>query len=70
MECGSVDGDMNEKGWGRTRERLLKGYKWKMQIARRRNRKGRAFGGMLMGIRKELTEEEEEGRKKEEWYAD
>jgi len=29
-----------------------------MQIARR-NRKGRACGGMLMGIRKELTKEEE-----------
>jgi len=57
---------MNEKGWERTRGRLPKGYKWKVQIARRRNRKGRACDGMLMKIRKELTEEEEEEAGEEE----
>lgn len=36
--------------------RLPKGYKWGTQIAKRRNRKGRAMGEMAMGIRKEVIE--------------
>jgi len=56
---------LDEKGWERIRGRLPKGYKWKVQIARKRNRKGRACGGMLLGIRKELIEEEEEAGEEE-----
>jgi len=56
---------MDEKGWERIRGNLPKGHKWKVQIARRKNRKGRACGGMLLGIRKELIEEEEEAREEE-----
>jgi len=56
---------LNEKGWERIRGRLPKGYKWKVQVARRRNRKGRACGDMLLGIRKDVIEEEEEAGKEE-----
>ncbi|KYN27961.1 hypothetical protein ALC57_02628 [Trachymyrmex cornetzi] len=36
------------------RERLPDGYVWRIQNAKRRNKKGRAMGGMIMGIRREL----------------
>jgi len=65
MGYDGVEGNMDGKGWERTRGRLPKGFKGKVQIARRRNRKGRACGDILMGIRKELTEEEEEAGEKE-----
>lgn len=42
--------------WEKIRGKLLKGYIWGRQEAKRRNRKGRAMGGMLMGIRRELME--------------
>lgn len=44
------------KGWNRVREGLPGGYVWEGQKAIRKNRKGRAMGGMIMGIRKELLE--------------
>jgi len=34
---------MNERGWKRMKERLSKGYKWKVQTAKRRNKKGKAW---------------------------
>ncbi|XP_011698277.1 PREDICTED: uncharacterized protein LOC105456152 [Wasmannia auropunctata] len=43
---------MEKKGWEKMRERLPKEYRWEVQWAERRNRKGRAKGGMMMGIRK------------------
>lgn len=48
---------------GKDRERLL-GYKWRIQEAKRKNRKGKAMGGMILGIRKELVVREEEDSKK------
>ncbi|XP_071580245.1 uncharacterized protein [Temnothorax nylanderi] len=60
---------MDEKGWEKMKEKLPRGYRWRVQIATRKNRKGRACGGMLLGIRKSLEEvkevrgvEEEEGK--------
>lgn len=52
--------------WKKVKERVSKGYKWKVQRAKRRNRKGRAFVGMVAGIRDGvgswwLVGEEEEG---------
>lgn len=51
---------MDEKGWDRIKGRLPIGYKWGTQIAKRRSRKGRAMGGMAMGIRKEVIEKGQE----------
>lgn len=55
-----------EKGWERIRRYLPKGYVWKTQWAKRRNRKGRAMGGMAMGIRKEMLEKRGETEPEEE----
>lgn len=51
---------VEEKCWERVRNRLPKGYMWRMQAAKRMKRKGRAKGGIIMGIRKDLIEEVEE----------
>lgn len=39
---------------------MPKGYVWRAQWAKKRSRKGRAIGGLAMGIRKELIDKEEE----------
>lgn len=51
---------VDEKGWERIKDNLLKGYIWGKQLAKGRDRKGRAMGGMAMGIRKELMEKGQE----------
>lgn len=33
---------MNGKGWERVKGRLPKGYRWTVQVAKRKNKKGRA----------------------------
>lgn len=35
---------------------MSKGYRWGVQGASRKNKRGRAMGGMIMGIRKEIAE--------------
>nr|XP_012232396.1 PREDICTED: golgin subfamily A member 6-like protein 22 [Linepithema humile] len=50
---------MEEKGWEEIKRRLPKGYIWGAQWAEKENRKGRAMGGMIMGIRKHLMEKGE-----------
>lgn len=57
---------IEEKGWGKIKDKLPRGYIWRMQAARRRKRKGRAIGGMIMGIKKELVGGEEEGERERE----
>ncbi|KAL6421075.1 hypothetical protein ACFW04_013599 [Cataglyphis niger] len=52
------------KGWNSSRGYLPKGYRWEAQLAERRNKKGRAMGGMLVGIRKELKVEEVKVKKR------
>ncbi|XP_071572354.1 uncharacterized protein [Temnothorax nylanderi] len=54
----------DEKGWEKVKEKLPREYRWRVQKATRRNRKGRACGGMLLGIRKSI-EEIKEGRETE-----
>jgi len=52
--------------WEVFRDRLPTGYNWKVQGAKRRNKKGRAMGGMILGIKKDLVgQKEEEGREVE-----
>ncbi|KYN11077.1 hypothetical protein ALC57_16778 [Trachymyrmex cornetzi] len=53
------------KGEKKLRERLPDGYVWRIQNARRRNKKGRAMGGMIMGIRRELYVGERERKEVE-----
>ena len=48
---------VEEKGWGWIRSKLPKGYIWQMQrVAKRERNKGRAKGGIVAGVRKELVE--------------
>lgn len=37
---------VEEKSWRRLKNKLPKGFRWECQLAKRRNRKGRAMGGL------------------------
>lgn len=50
---------MDEKEWEVIKIKS-RGYVWGMQWVERKNKKGRAMGGMLMGIRKELIDKGKE----------
>jgi len=59
-----VDG----KSWDRVRRKLPKGYRWEKQLAKRRSKKGRPMGGIIIGVKEEEgiasvieVEEKEEG---------
>jgi len=56
---------VDRKKWDNIRYRMPKGFRWKVQWAGRKNRRGRAMGGMLMGIRADFIVEEV-GKGKEE----
>lgn len=53
---------LEKREWERLKERLPRGYEWEIQLARRKNRKGRVIRGMVIGIRNGVVvlEEEEE----------
>lgn len=48
---------LEAKGWEMIEGRLSKGYRWEAQLAERKNNRGRAIGGMLIGVRESITEE-------------
>ncbi|XP_070529775.1 golgin subfamily A member 6-like protein 6 [Cardiocondyla obscurior] len=56
---------VEEKRWKGIERRLPKGYVWSQQWASRRNNKGRAKGGMIVGRRKEIEGSGEENRESE-----
>lgn len=47
---------MSVKDWKGMKRRLPKGYEWRVQGAGKIYKKGRAMGGMIMGIRKKIME--------------
>lgn len=51
---------MDKRGWKRRSKKMPKGFKWGIQLAGRRNRKGRTMGGLMMGIKWDLVEKGEE----------
>ncbi|KAL6421679.1 hypothetical protein ACFW04_014492 [Cataglyphis niger] len=55
---------LDRKGWDSSRGYLPKGYRWEVQLTERRNKKERAMGGMLLGIKKELKVEEVKVKKR------
>lgn len=57
---------VEEKGWKRVKRRLPKGYKWEARHARREKKKGRAAGGMVVGIREGIQIKQTEGEIEEE----
>lgn len=54
----------DDKDWERIRQFVPKGYVWRAQWTKKRNRKGRAIGGMAIGIRKELIDKERGGNRR------
>jgi len=51
---------VEEKEWEGIERKLPKGYIWGTKWAKREYKKGRAKGGMIMGIRKEIIEKGKE----------
>ena len=68
MECS--DDECNVVGWERLVKYekffLPKGYVWRMQEARNEQPNGRAMGGTVSGVRRELVVEEKRDREGEE----
>jgi len=54
---------VEKKGWERIRERMTRGFRWKVQMAGRKNKKGRAIGGMVIGVKNGIEVIEEEGNR-------
>lgn len=54
---GMVETWVDEKEWKKIEERMPKDYAWRCQAAERKNKKGRAKGGIITGVRKEIEEE-------------
>ena len=60
-ECdivGMIETWVDEKGWNQMKKYLPKEFNWKCEPATREKKKGRAIGGIITGIRKEIKEEE------------
>lgn len=48
---------VEEKEWKKLKERLPREYDWGMQLTKRRSKRRRVRGEIIMGIRKDLVEE-------------
>jgi len=44
---------VDERGWDAVKSSLPKGYRWEKQLAKRRNKKGRPMGGIIIGVKEE-----------------
>lgn len=53
---------MDQKGWEKIRGKVPKGYRWEVQWAGKKNRKERAIGEMVLGVREGIKVEKEESR--------
>lgn len=52
---------LEKGGWEMLRGKMPRDYKWEVQLVSRKNRKGKAIGEMLMGIREGIEVMEAEG---------
>ena len=57
---------IEEKRWNRIKHRLPTGYRWKTQWAKRRNKRGRAMAGIVIGVREEMEVGQERDHGEEE----
>jgi hypothetical protein len=53
---GLIETWVEEKEWERWKGRMPEGWRWKCQGARRESKNGRAMGGIITGVKKELEE--------------
>lgn len=58
MGCNNVNRDVEREEWSSLKEKLPGGYVWELQEAKKRYKKDRALGSIMMGIRRELIQEE------------
>lgn len=61
-----IEAWVEESSWMKVKEKLPKRYEWGIQYARREGKRGRAIGGMIMGVRRELMEKRTRIKGKEE----
>jgi hypothetical protein len=67
---GLVETWVEEKGWERLEKRMPREFEWKCQYAERESKKGRAKGGIIMGVKKGLKEENGSGVKEERGFME
>jgi exonuclease III len=67
---GLVETWVEEKGWERLEKRMPREFEWKCQYAVRESKKGRAKGGIIMGVKKGLEEENGSGVKEERGFME
>ena len=51
---GMAETWLEEKEWEKMKERLPKGYRWELKSPMKEHKKGRAKGGMLMGVKEKI----------------
>ena len=56
---------LDEKRWEKARDFFPRGFRWEVQWAKRRSKKGRAMGGMAVGIKGGIEIRKVEARKEE-----
>jgi hypothetical protein len=61
---------VEEKGWERLEKRMPREFEWKCQYAEKESKKGRAKGGIIMGVKKGLEEENGSGVKEERGFME
>jgi exonuclease III len=67
---GLVETWVEEKGWERLERRMPREFEWKCQYADRESKKGRAKGGIIMGVKKGLEEENGSDAKEERGFME
>jgi hypothetical protein len=67
---GLVETWVEEKGWERLESRMPREFEWKCQYAERESKKGRAKGGIIMGVKKGLEEENGSEAKEERGFME
>ena len=55
---GLIETWVDERGWEKMKDKMPEGWRWKCQVARREGKMGRAKGGIVTGVRRELVERE------------
>ena len=51
-----VESWVDGRGWNEVKRKLPKGYRWERQLAKRKNRRGRPMGGIIIGVKEEIGE--------------
>lgn len=61
---------MDKSSWEKIKRLIPKSYSWQTQYASKRNRKGRAMGGTVVGVRLEIEKNKDRGKSGREGIAE